>query len=69
MSKLLATVENLLELAEAAREANTRRSERNRRREQLAAKYDLRGLVYGSRCHRAGAEHGLPDRPRPARRC
>jgi DNA-binding NtrC family response regulator len=46
--RLLATVENLLELAEAAREANTRRSERNRRREQLAAKYDLRGLVYGS---------------------
>jgi len=47
-ARLLATVENLLELAEAAREANTRRSERNRRRAELAAKYELRGLVYGS---------------------
>ena len=45
-AKLLATVENLLELAEAAREATTRRTERNRRREQLAARFDLCGFIY-----------------------
>jgi len=47
-AKLLATVENLLELAEAAREANSRRAERRRRRDALAARFDLCGLVYGS---------------------
>ena len=47
-AKLLATVENLLELAEAAREASTRRTERNRRREQLATRFDLCGLVYAA---------------------
>lgn len=47
-AKLLATVENLLELAEAAREATARRAERNRRREALAARFDLCGLVYAA---------------------
>ena len=47
-AKLLATVENLLELAEAAREATTRRTERNRRREQLAARFDLCGFIYAA---------------------
>src|SRR5581483_2387752 len=46
--RLAATVENLLELAESAREAARYRQERRRRREQLAGRYDLRGLVYGS---------------------
>jgi len=46
--RLVATVENLLELAESAREATRYRQERRRRREQLAGRYDLRGLVYGS---------------------
>ena len=47
-AKLLATVENLLELAEASRDASRRRTERNRRREQLAARFDLCGLVYAA---------------------
>lgn len=47
-AKLLATVENLLELSEAAREHTRRRSERRRRHEALAAQYDLRGLVFAS---------------------
>src|SRR5579859_7470484 len=46
--RLAATVENLLELAENARDAAHYRQERRRRREQLAGRYDLRGLVYGS---------------------
>ncbi len=46
--KLLATVENLLELSEATREVNRFRDERRRRREALDAKYDLRGLVFAS---------------------
>jgi DNA-binding NtrC family response regulator len=46
--RLVATVENLLELSETAREATRYRQERRRRREQLAARYELRGLVYGS---------------------
>ena len=46
-ARLLATVENLLELGQAAREATARRTERNRRREALAARFDLCGLAYG----------------------
>ena len=45
--KLLATVENLLELSEATREVARLREER-RRRKALDAKYDLRGLVFAS---------------------
>lgn len=47
-AKLLATVENLLELSETAREGTRRRVERQRRHDALAAQYDLRGLVYAS---------------------
>jgi len=46
--RLLATVENLLELAESARDAARYRQERRKHRERLAGRYDLRGLVYGS---------------------
>ena len=46
--KLLATVENLLELAESTREASRARRERRQRREQLQGKYELDGLVFAS---------------------
>jgi DNA-binding NtrC family response regulator len=46
--KLLATVENLLELAEATRERQRLQSEQRRRRERLAEQYDLCGTVYAS---------------------
>ena len=46
--KLLATVENLLELSEATREVARLRDERRRRRKALDAKFDLRGLVFAS---------------------
>ena len=46
--KLLATVENLLELSEATREVSRMRDERRRRRKALDEKYDLRGLVFAS---------------------
>lgn len=46
--RLLATVENLLELAEATRERERLQSGRRRRRERLAADYDLRGIVFES---------------------
>src|SRR5208282_5520985 len=46
--KLLATVENLLELTEATQERNRLRRERRRQRESLAAHYDLRDIVYES---------------------
>ena len=46
--KLLASVENLLELSEATREIARFRGERRRRRKALEAKYDLRGLVFAS---------------------
>jgi len=46
--KLLATVENLLELSEATREIARVREERRKRRKALDAKYDLRGLVFAS---------------------
>jgi DNA-binding NtrC family response regulator len=46
--KLLATVENLLELAEANRERQRLQDEQRRRRERLAEQYDLCGIVYAS---------------------
>jgi DNA-binding NtrC family response regulator len=47
-AKLLATVENLLELSENARAAATTRVTRRRRREQLEREHDPRGIVYAS---------------------
>jgi DNA-binding NtrC family response regulator len=46
--KLLATVENLLELAEATRERQRLQDEQRRRRERLAEQYDLRNIVFAS---------------------
>jgi DNA-binding NtrC family response regulator len=46
--KLLATVENLLELAEATRERRLLLEEQRRRRERLAEQYDLCGIVFAS---------------------
>jgi DNA-binding NtrC family response regulator len=46
--KLLATVENLLELSEANRERRRQQEEQRRRRERLAAQYDLRDIVFAS---------------------
>ncbi|MFT3763295.1 MAG: sigma-54 dependent transcriptional regulator [Pseudoxanthomonas sp.] len=45
-ARLLTTVNNLLELAETRHELDRRRSREKQRREQLAAKYDLRGMVF-----------------------
>jgi DNA-binding NtrC family response regulator len=47
-AKLLATVENLLELAESSRERVRVQRDRQRRRDQLAASFDLRGVVFAS---------------------
>jgi DNA-binding NtrC family response regulator len=47
-AKLLATVENLLELAESTREVARVRDERRVRREALAKRYDLGGIVFAS---------------------
>ena len=47
-AKLLATVENLLELAQGVRERSRLQRERRRRRGDLAARYDLRGVVFVS---------------------
>ncbi|HET9033407.1 MAG TPA: sigma-54 dependent transcriptional regulator [Dokdonella sp.] len=47
-NKLLATVENLLELSEATREVSRHRDERRRRRRQLDERFDLRGIVFSS---------------------
>ncbi|MGH8183701.1 MAG: sigma-54-dependent transcriptional regulator [Rhodanobacteraceae bacterium] len=47
-AKLLATVENLLELSENARAAETSRVARRRRREVLEREHDLRGIVFAS---------------------
>jgi DNA-binding NtrC family response regulator len=47
-AKLLATVENLLELTEASREATRYRQERRARHEDLSRRFDLGGLVYAS---------------------
>ena len=46
--KLLASVENLLELAEATRERQRLLAEQRRRRERLAEQYDLCGTVFAS---------------------
>src|SRR6202795_5076436 len=46
--KLLATVENLLELAESTRERQKLQDEQRRRRERLAEQYDLCGIVFAS---------------------
>ncbi|MEO8808808.1 MAG: sigma-54 dependent transcriptional regulator [Rhodanobacter sp.] len=47
-NKLLATVENLLELSESSREISRSRRERRQRREALQKKYELDGLVFAS---------------------
>jgi len=47
-AKLLATVENLLELSESTREVSRARNERRKRREDLQRRYDLDGLVFAS---------------------
>src|ERR1700735_2315586 len=47
-AKLLATVENLLELAESTREVTRTRNERRKRREDLQRRYDLDGIVFSS---------------------
>jgi DNA-binding NtrC family response regulator len=47
-TKLLATVENLLELSESTREVTRARVERRKRRETLEGRYDLDGLVFAS---------------------
>jgi DNA-binding NtrC family response regulator len=46
--KLLATVENLLELSEATRERRLQQEEQRRRRERLSQQYDLRDTVFAS---------------------
>jgi DNA-binding NtrC family response regulator len=46
--KLLATVENLLELSESTREVTRSRGERRRRRDSLHSRYELDGLVFAS---------------------
>jgi len=46
--KLLATVENLLELAEATRERDRLQGERLQRRERLSQQYDLCNIVFAS---------------------
>src|SRR4051812_9160120 len=45
-AKLLTTVQNLLELSAARRELARRRAGEDRRRGELAQRYDLRGLVF-----------------------
>jgi DNA-binding NtrC family response regulator len=45
-ARLLTTVNNLLELVEARRELDRRRERERERQEKLAARYDLRGLVF-----------------------
>ena len=47
-AKLLATVENLLELSESTREVNRTRMERRKRRDDLQRRYELDGLVFAS---------------------
>jgi DNA-binding NtrC family response regulator len=46
--KLLASVENLLELAEATRERQRAQEEARQRRERLSEQYDLCGIVFAS---------------------
>ncbi|HEY2684194.1 MAG TPA: sigma-54 dependent transcriptional regulator [Steroidobacteraceae bacterium] len=54
--KLLATVENLLELAEATGERRRLHEEQRRRRQRLAANYDLCGIVFASDAMERAAE-------------
>jgi DNA-binding NtrC family response regulator len=54
--KLLASVENLLELAESNRERARLHSARRQRREQLARRFDLRGVVFESEAMEAAVE-------------
>jgi DNA-binding NtrC family response regulator len=54
--KLLATVENLLELAESNRERERLQSARRLRRERLAQRFDLAGVVFESEAMEAAVE-------------
>ena len=54
--KLLASVENLLELAESNRERARLHSARRQRRDQLARRFDLRGVVFESEAMEAAVE-------------
>jgi len=54
--KLLATVENLLELAESTRSARRLQQERRTRRERLAQRYDLRSVVFRSEAMESAVE-------------
>src|SRR5580692_1591783 len=45
-NKLLATVQNLIELSETRRELSRRHTDERRRKSELANKYDLRGIVF-----------------------
>jgi DNA-binding NtrC family response regulator len=54
--KLLTTVENLLELAEATRERDRLQRERRQRRERLARQYDLQNIVFESAAMESAAE-------------
>jgi DNA-binding NtrC family response regulator len=47
-NKLLASVENLLELGESTREVSKLRGERRANRNALARRFDLRGIVFAS---------------------
>ncbi len=58
-AKLLASVENLLELAEASGELARTRRQRRQRREALAQRADLAGLVYESEAMQALLETAL----------
>src|SRR6202035_3345842 len=55
-NKLLATVENLLELAESTRERERLRRSRRHRLERLAKTYDLRNVVFQSASMEAAIE-------------
>jgi DNA-binding NtrC family response regulator len=54
--RLLAAVENLLELSQSMRETARLHREREQQRAQLAKTYDLRGVVYESRAMEAAVE-------------
>jgi DNA-binding NtrC family response regulator len=54
--RLLATVENLLELSQSVRETARLHLEREQQRMQLAKTHDLRGVVYESRAMAAAVE-------------
>jgi DNA-binding NtrC family response regulator len=46
--KLLASIENLIELSETSAELEGYKRERRRRRSQMAERYDLKGIVFAS---------------------